>query len=151
MRRAAQPSLLDWVPPETVKAFPPELVRGATLAARLARAVSVALQQCKRPRAAIAADMSSYLGEKVTENMLNAYASPARDQHTISLLRFQALIHATGDRRLLEMVAEDFDWAVIERKYLPNIELALARERKDEMDRELEAIRRRARASGGIR
>lgn len=146
-----QPDLLDWVPPETVRAFPAEQVRGATLAARIARAVSVALGESKRARAAIAADMSAWLGERVTENMLNAYASPARDQHGISLPRFLALVHATNDRRLLEMLAEPMDWAVIERKHLPMIDLALARERKDEMDRTVDAIRRRARSAGGLR
>ena len=151
MRRPAQPSLLDWEPPETVRAFPAELVRGATLAARIARAVSVALAECKRPRDQIAADMSAWLGETVSVDMLNAYASPARAQHKISLPRYLAVIHATGDRRLLELLAEPFDWAVIERKHLPMIELAAAREQKDAMDRIVDAARRKARVAGGLR
>lgn len=151
MRRAEQPSLLDWTPPETVRAFEPTQVRGATLAARIARAVSVALSECKRPREKIAADMSAWLGERVTVNMLNAYASPARNQHTISLPRFLALIAATDDRRPLQLLADDFGWAVIERRHLPLIELAAAREQKDAMDRIVDAARRKALRAGGLR
>jgi hypothetical protein len=141
----------DWTAPQPVAAFAPELVRGATLEARIARAVSVALHDCKLAREEIAARMSAWLGEKVSLAMLNAYASPAREQHNIGLSRFLALVHATGDRRLLEMLAEPMDWAVIERRHLPLIELAAARERRDEMDREVEAIRRRASVAGGLR
>ena len=106
-----QPDLLDWTPPEPVAAFAPEQVRGATLEARIARAVSVALQDCKLTRDEVAARMTGWLGTKVTVNMLNAYASVARGDHPIGLTRFIALVQATGDRRLLELLAEMFGWA----------------------------------------
>lgn len=151
MARPTQPSLLDWTPPETVKAFPPELVRGATLAARISRAVSVALRDCPHTREQIAADMSAHLGQTVTVDMLNAYASPARESHNITLPRYLAVMHATGDRRLAEMLVEDMDWAVIERKYLAHIELALAREHADEALRIVDRARRKALSTGGLR
>jgi len=71
--------------------------------------------------------MSAYLGEDVSENMLNAYASEARDEHIISLVRLIALIHATRDRRPLELIASMFGWAVIERRHLPAIGVELLR------------------------
>lgn len=146
-----QPDLLDWTPPQAALAFEPAEIRGGTLAARISRAVSVALRDAGVSRRTIAARMTVFLGEAVSAAMLDAYASVARDAHRISLPRFLALVHATGDRRLLELLAEPMEWAVIERRHLPLIELAAARERKDEMDREVEAIRRRARIAGGLR
>lgn len=143
-----QPNLLDWEPPQAEIAFDERDVRGATLAARISRAVSVALRDCRQPRARIAAAMSAYLGEEVSPAMLDAYASVGRDQHRISVPRYLALLHATGDRRLLEMLAEPMGWAVIERKHLPLIKVAAMREREDEIRREREALMRRARAEG---
>lgn len=147
---AGQPDLLDWQPPEIVRAFDPQLVRGATTEARIARAVSVALQECGVGRDVIAARMSAYLNRKVSVAMLNAYASAAREDHTISLPRFLALLHATGDQRLLELLAEPFGLAVIERKHLPLIDIAILRERQDELRDAVNAKRREARARGGL-
>ncbi len=145
-----QPDLLDWTPPEPVAAFAPEQVRGATLEARIARAVSVALQDSKFTREEIAGRMSAWLGEKVSLNMLNAYASVARQDHPIGLSRFLALVQATGDRRLLELLAEPFGWAVIERRHVPLIEMAAIREQEDELRRRRDALARKARAEGGL-
>lgn len=151
--RAAHPDQMDllaWQQPEVVRAFPPEQVRGATFAARIARAVSVALGDCAAPRAEVAERMSDYLGQKISLAMLNAYASAARDDHTISLPRFLALMHATGDQRLLELLAEPFGLAVIERKHLPLIEMALLGERMAEIKGMHDAKRREARARGAL-
>ena len=146
----AQLDLLDWQPPQPVRAFPAEKVRGGTLAARLSRAVSVALQESGEDRAAIAQRMSDFLGERVSKAMLDRYASAAAEEHAISLPRFLALVHATGDRRLLEMLAEPMGWAVVERKMLPLIELAAVREAEDALRRRREALARAARAGGAL-
>lgn len=94
--------------------------------------------------------MSGYLGEEVSQPMLDAYASVARDQHRISVTRFIALVHATGDRRLLELLAEPVGLAVIERKYLPLIELAAIREQEDELRKRRKALARRSRGEGAL-
>lgn len=146
----AQPDLLDWTPPQAALAFAPGDVRGATLSARISRAVSVALQDAGVSRRTIAERMSAFLGEAVSLDMLNAYASAARETHRISLPRFLALVHATGDRRLLELLAEPLGWSVIERRFLPLIEIAAVREQEDELRRRREALARRARAEGAL-
>ncbi|WP_240554602.1 hypothetical protein [Acetobacter cibinongensis] len=56
--------------------------------------------------------------------------------------RFNALIGATGDRRLVEFLAEGHGWTVIERRYLPMIELAAVAERKKELTRMEMGLRR---------
>lgn len=150
MPPAVQPDLLTWEPPQAVMAFDEREVRGATLAARISRAVSVALRECGKPRKRVAEAMGAFLGEGVSDAMLDAYASVARDQHRISLPRFMALLHATADRRLLELLAEPMGWAVIERKHLPLIEVAAIRERQEELRRRGDALMRKARGEGAI-
>jgi hypothetical protein len=144
-QRPVQPDLLTWEPPQAELAFAERDVRGSTLDARISRAVSVALSECGKSRAAVAREMSAFLGETVSQPMLDAYASVAREAHRISVSRFLALVHATGDRRLLQLIADHMSWAVVERRHLPLIEVALLREHEDELRRKREALMRKAR------
>jgi hypothetical protein len=148
--RADQLELLAWQAPETVARFDDHQVRAATIAGRVCKAIAVALDECGKPRLRVAEAMSEFLGARVSTHMLNAYASQARDDHQISVVRFVALIHATGDRRLLELLAEGFGWTVIERKYQPLIDLARLREKQDVLEGEASAIRSAARKQGLI-
>ncbi len=149
-RHPAQPDLLEWQPPETVVAFEPAHVRAATVAASIARAVAATLRDCRQPRDEIAERMSAYLGERVSKAMLDAYASEARREHAIPVTRLIALMHATGDRRLLQLLAEPLGWAVIERRHLPMIKVAAIREQEDALRREREHQMRLARTGGGL-
>lgn len=56
-------------------------------------------------RAIVAAMLSEAMGDDVTNWMLDAYASPARDTHNISFGRALALMAVTGDYSLLEEAA----------------------------------------------
>lgn len=149
-RHPAQPDLLEWQPPETVVAFEPAQVRAASVAASIARAVAATLRDCGLPRDQVAERMSAYLGERVSKAILDAYASEARREHAIPVTRLIALMHATGDRRLLQLIAEPLGWAVIEARHLPLIEVAAIREHEDELRRRREALTRRARTGGGL-
>ncbi|MBM9400344.1 hypothetical protein JUN65_01890 [Gluconacetobacter azotocaptans] len=139
-----QLSLLDWMPPEPVVQFDERLIRANSFSGRLSRAISISLESCEAPREAIAARMSAMLERPVSINMLNAYASVMREGHQISVPRFDALVHATGDRRLLEFLAAPQGWAVIDRRYLPMIELAAVSEQKKELARREGVLRRQA-------
>ena len=141
IRSGEQLDLLAWAPPETVLSFDPQLIRGNSYSSRLSRAISVSLDSCGYSRAEIAERMSQHMGRKISLNILNAYASVARDTHEISVSRFNSLICATGDRRLAEFVAADHGWSVIDRRYLPMIELAAVGEFKRELARKERAIR----------
>lgn len=140
-----QLSLLGWTPPQAEMAFEERDVRAATMEARIARAVSVALSECGKTRAAIAKEMSAILGEAVSTNMLDAYASVARGQHRIGVGRFVALMQATGDRRLLQLLAATMGWAVVEKRHLKLIEVAQLREQEDYLRRRREHAMREAR------
>ena len=146
VRHPGQPDLLDWQAPEAVTRFKEEQVRAASFAARVSRAVAVALADADVDRETIAARMSTFLGERVSPAMLDAYASQAREGHRISVPRLMGLLHATRDRRLLELLAEPMGWAVIERRHLPLIEVAAIREHEDELRRRREFLMRSARS-----
>lgn len=102
--------LLAWLeaqqPAVEIQRYDERRVRAVTMRGRIARAVSETLRDCGVARAEIAERMSQWLGEEVSINMLNAYASEAREDHTIPFLRLLALVDATGDERLLQIGAE---------------------------------------------
>ncbi|SBW13053.1 Phage-related DNA transposition protein(B) [uncultured Alphaproteobacteria bacterium] len=137
--------LFSWEPPQLVKRFAPEITRGASIRSMSARAVSAAMKDSGKTRAEIAEQMSDILGEDITENMLNAYASEAKEAHTIPHHRLHALALATLDPRLLQPTAEAIGCAVIDERYLPWVEVGQLADKKDEIDRAFDATRRAAR------
>ncbi|KAA5607138.1 DNA transposition protein [Roseospira marina] len=147
--------LLDWEPPEVVRAFPAEHVRAASLRAQISKAVAAALRDCEQPREDIAASMAEYLGEAVPKTALDSYASEAREDHTISVVRLMALVHATGDTRLLQLLAEPFGCMVVDAKHREAIEEIIDLDRRDEVEaylgqlnQQIETRRRRRRGGG---
>ncbi len=115
---------------------------------RLSRAVAQTLRDTTLTRAEIATAMGEYLGEAVPASALDAYASQAKEGYKIPTCRLMALVHVTNDARLLQLLADDFGLAVIERRYLPLIELAAVREHEDEIHRRADALRRQAKSGG---
>jgi len=148
--------LLAWEPPEVVRAFPVEHVRAASMRAQISKAVAAALRDCETPREDIATAMSEYLGETVPKTALDGYASEAREDHTISVVRLMALVHATGDVRLLQLLAEPFGYVVVDAKHREAIEEIIDLDRRDEVSEYLERLEqridaRRRRRRGGSR
>lgn len=136
----------DWQPPEVVQRFDDKRVRAANLREKIAMGVAETLKGAEADRETISEAMGAWLGEEVSKNVLDAYASQAREEHVISLPRLLALIHATGDLRILQMIAELFGHSVVDDRYLPWIEVGQLAERKDEIDRAFDGARRLARA-----
>jgi hypothetical protein len=123
-------------------------IRAATLDSRIALSVSVTLKECSETREDIAALMTNYLGEDegtVTANMLNAYASQARNTHQISVIRLVALCAVTGDVRPLALLAEHLGFAVVEPRYVHFVKAQMLRDRSKELaalaDAEMRAAR----------
>jgi hypothetical protein len=139
-------SLLDWQPPQPVARFEPARVRPATFSGQVARAVSEALRDAAAAglsREEVAARMSAIAGERISKAMLDAYATQAREEHTSSLPRFVALVQATGDRRLLDMLAAPMGWAVIEQADVELIERAALQQHAEEVNRRIKAVQQR--------
>ncbi|SDH90246.1 DNA transposition protein [Roseospirillum parvum] len=147
-------SLLDWEPPPVVHRFDSEQVRAASLRAQVSKAVALALRDCPRSREDIAEAMSLYLGEAVGAGTLDAYASESREDRVINVVRLAALIHATGDMRLLQMLAEPFGHMVVEARHREDIEEIIDLDRRaevadylDQLDQRIETRRRRRRGA----
>lgn len=134
--------LFDWTPPAITPSFPARLIRAASLRAMASKALSISLKDSGKPRDRIAEEMASYLGEPCSKAMVDAYASEAREEHSIPLIRFIGVINATRDIRLLNMIAELFGWAVVPARYLPAIEEAMLAEKIEELQQRKTAARR---------
>lgn len=81
--------------------------------ARIARTVAEILKHDDRERSVIAAEMSVLLSYEVSKSMLDAYASPARDEHNISFSRMLALIAVTNRFDLLDRETRPIGAAVL--------------------------------------
>lgn len=126
-------------------------IRASSIDATFSRAVAAALKAAHEDglsRADVARAMSEYLGESVTENMLNNYASQAKEDHKITPARLAALVHATGDRRPLSIIPELFGLAVIDSEYLYWVEVGQLEDERARLDQRLQDSRRRARKVG---
>lgn len=133
------PNTLDlfaWTPPDVVRRYDERAVMALSWRDRVSRAVAETLNSSAMTRPEIAAAMSAWLGEgeDVPVSMLEAYASQAREGHTISFLRVLALGAVTGDARLLQLAADPLGLAVIEDRYLGAIEEAQATEAIERME-----------------
>jgi hypothetical protein len=140
--------LLAWQPPEPIQKFEPAQVRAATIDQKICKAMKVALKESVLSRGQIAEEMGDFLGERISKAMLDAYVSPARDTHNISLTRFLALVHVTRDRRLLELLAELFGWCVVDERFAEAIKEVELAEKREEIDRQLQLARLRRRSGG---
>jgi hypothetical protein len=86
----------------------------------------------------------------VAKSSLDAWSSEARESQVPSLVRFVALLKATQDPRLLQVLAQECGWVVVDRKWLPLIELASLREHEDEVRRRRRALQAEGRSSGAL-
>ncbi|GGB55345.1 hypothetical protein GCM10011316_29250 [Roseibium aquae] len=138
MRRPRDPYTIDmfkgWTPPRVSVGFEPGSIPGKRLSSRISRAVAKALRESGKDRATIAGQMSQRLGSPVSVAMLDSYAAESKTDHNISVERLIALIHATGKTELLGFLADEFDLAVIPKRYENVIELALIEDHKREIE-----------------
>lgn len=139
--------LRDYQPPEVAPAFEPEVSKGGTLDVKIARVLSEAMSRSGKSRMQIAADMSDYLGQNVTENMLDCYASPARRDHKITLERFLALLDATDCFELLGFICQFSGFVAVPERYGEVIQLWQTEERLAELERKRATLRGRV---GGL-
>ena len=127
--------LLSWEPPKVAAGFDPGTIRGSRLASQISQAVALALKSSELSRAEIAAGMSAELGYQVSENMLANYASEGAEAHRITLERFMALIEVTGCIDLLGFVAGRFGQVVVDEKYRALINVHLAEEAEQKIQK----------------
>lgn len=151
MRRPRDPYTIDmftgWTPPRVSVGFAPGSIPGKRMSSRISRAVAKALRESGKDRATIAGQMSEQLGSPVSVAMLDSYAAESKLDHNISVERFIALIHATGKTELLGFLADEFDLAVIPKRYENVIELALIEDHKREIEGRARYLQAKIRSS----
>jgi hypothetical protein len=83
---------------------------GPELSSRIREGLAEALDHAKenlgRDRYAVATEMSRIMGRDNTKNMLDRYTAPSADEWRFPLEALPALVAATGDARLVILVAE---------------------------------------------
>lgn len=141
-------SLLEWEPKEPEKRFEEDKIKSHSLSGTLSKAISLALDDCTFSREDVAQRMTDFMGSEVSVNMLNGYASQAREDHNISAVRLMALTYATQDWRLLQVLADPFPVAIVDARYLDVIRLAQLREKREEFEKEEKALQRKTKNEG---
>lgn len=129
----------DYQPGPVVARYDEQLVRASNDRARLARAVAAALRSNNGDRAQVAKEVSEYLGERVSEAMLNRYASQGAEEHAIPAHRLIALAIVLGDARLINALLTETGLIAIDAKYEALIRREQAREAAARLQREAEA------------
>ncbi len=99
-------------------------IRAADAKAKWAIAVSLALKSCKMSREEIARQMGEYLGEKISVDALNAYASQGKDTHIINAVRLEALLRVTDCKDLANTFVDVINCRAVPKDYVPHIEYA---------------------------
>lgn len=85
----------------------------AGLERRISATVGTILASDSRSRAVLAAEISDLLDEPVSKEMLDAYASPAREGHKVPMSRFMALVAVTGRHDLLDPLMREIGAALL--------------------------------------
>jgi hypothetical protein len=126
-------------PAPVVDRFDDEEVKAWSLDGRLAKAVALTMEESGKTREQLAAAMSEVTKANVSEAMLDAYASQAREQHSISALRLAALVAITGDARAFNVLLEEAGLIVVPKKYEALLRRERAREMLEKLEREEKA------------
>lgn len=103
--------------------------------------VSVALKGDPRSRDEIAGAVSALLDERVSVDMLNAYASEARDQHSIPLHRALALIAVTDRHDLLDTLVRRIGAALLVGDEMRVARLGHLKAQRIQLDAEIKKLR----------
>lgn len=111
---------------------------------RVSSAVGLCLKDDERSREEIAGAMSALLGDEVTKGMLDAYASEAREGHSISFHRFLALIAVTRRHDILDKLSREIGAAVLVGEDLLTARLGDLRTRVSHFQKEIRELERRA-------
>ena len=129
----------DYEPSPVIARFEAKDVQAWSIDGRLSKAVALTLDESGMSRAAIAEALSDLLKTTVSKGMLDAYASQARQQHSISAIRLVALAQVTGDARALNVLLEEAGWIAVPRKYEALLRRERARELRERAEREEQA------------
>ena len=116
----------------------------AGLEQRICRTVGTVLASDPRSRAVIAAEVSELLDERVSKEMLDAYSSPARDDHRVPMSRFLALLRVTARLDLLDPLLREVGASLLIGEEIHTARIGHLRSQRTKIDRELRELERKA-------
>jgi hypothetical protein len=120
----------------------------AGLERQVASAVSYALKDDLRTREEIAGAVTALIDQPVSRFMLDAYASEARDQHSISFTRFLAIIVVTNRYDLLDTLLRQTGAALLVGEEIHTARVGDIEARIAMLHDELKAVKRLAQPIG---
>lgn len=115
----------------------------AGLGRLIASAVGRMLKEDARSREEVAGAMSALLGEPVSRWMLDAYASEARAEHSVSAERLLALVVATARYDVLDAIVRRTGAAVFVGGEVETVRLGHLMAQKRHIEAEIAAVRPR--------
>ncbi len=113
----------------------------AGLESQIASAVGTILNSITEPREVTAAKMSVLLADQVSRQMLDAYASPAREGHKVPMSRFLALVAVTKRHDVLDILMREIGAAVLVDEEIQTARIGQLQLTIDEANRELKRLK----------
>lgn len=121
----------------------------AGLERQICATVGTILASDSRPREIIAAEMSILLGEDVSRAMLDAYSSPAREDHRVPMSRFLALVAVTARQDLMDPLMRQIGAALLVGEEVQTARIGQIDRQIDQLRAELNTLKRTAPAIRG--
>lgn len=140
-RTVRDPAQVSFFDTSTAPLAGPEL--SARLREGLAEALAHAKETFGRDRYAVATEMSRLMGRDVTKNMLDRYTAPSADEWRFPLEALPALVAATGDARLVTIIAEACGYKAMPGEATAVAELVTLEIQNREIKKRIAAARKR--------
>jgi len=116
----------------------------AGLEQRICSTVGTILNSDERSRFELAGKVSELLDEDVSKSMLDAYASPAREEHKVPMSRFLALVAVTERGDLLDRLLREIGLAIVTGDEVKTVRLGHLRRVRRKIDDEIRELERTA-------
>lgn len=111
---------------------------------QVCEAVGLMLNSDARTRSVIAAEIGDVLDEEVSRFMLDAWSSPAREDHRISAARFFALVQVCNRRDVLDQVLRPIGVSVLREDEIKTARLGQLELIQARVAREIKALKTEA-------
>lgn len=111
----------------------------------ISRAISTILHAEPRSREVICAEMSVAMDQDISRHMIDAYASPSREDHRVPASRLLALILITGRKDVLGQILRHIGLEVLDSAEIDLARAGHLRARMKQLQNELRTVEARIR------
>ena len=115
---------------------------GSALRSKVARAMSIALRECRDDRFEVAKRMAQELGrDGFSKAMLDSYTAESKDTHNISFVVLVAFVRATGCGWLWDHLLKDEGYTVLQGDEARLAEIGRVEQEIKEMESRLKSLK----------